>query len=42
VIAITPIRSAESSTIRARQTNFCGVLRPEIHPSSVVRSAGDS
>jgi hypothetical protein len=42
VIAITPTRSPESSTIRARQTTFCGVFRPETHPSSVARSAGES
>ncbi len=41
-IAITPCRSADNSTIRARQTTFCGVFRPETHPSSVTRSAGDS
>jgi hypothetical protein len=42
VIAITPARSADCSTIRARQTSFCGVFRPDTHPSSVARSAGDS
>jgi hypothetical protein len=42
VIAITPTRAAESSTIRARQTTFCGVFRVETHVSSVVRSPGDS
>ena len=41
-IAITPTRSADSSTIRARQTSFCGVFRAEIQPSNVARSAGDS
>ena len=34
--------SADSNTIRARQTSFCGVFRPETNPSSVARSAGDS
>ena len=41
-MAITPNRSADSNTIRLRQTSFCGVFRAEIHPSSVARSAGDS
>jgi hypothetical protein len=42
VIAITLMRSAESNIIRARQTSFCGVLRPDTHSSSADRSAGDS
>ena len=41
-IAITPTRSAENSTIRARQTSFWGVFRSETHPSSVDLSPGDS
>ena len=41
-IVIVPIPSADSNTIRARQTSFCGVFRPETNPSSVARSAGDS
>src|SRR5215831_9618606 len=42
VIAITPVRSAESRIIRARQTTFCGVFRPDTHSSSADRSADDS
>jgi hypothetical protein len=42
VIAITPTRSAESSTIRARQTTFCGVFRRETNRSSAARSERDS
>ena len=41
-VAITPTRSADSNTIRLRQTSFCGVFRAEIQPSSVARSAADS
>ena len=33
---------AHISTIRARQTSFCGVFRPATHPSSRARSAGDN
>ena len=40
--AILPSRSADNSTIRDRQTNFCGVLRSATQPSSVARSSGES
>ena len=42
VIAIIPTRSAEGSTIRARQTTFCGVFRRETNRFSAARSEGDS
>jgi len=35
-------QSADNSTIRDRQTNFCGVLRSATQPSSIARSSGDS
>ncbi len=41
-IAIIPARSAGNNSIRDRQTTFCGVFRPETHPSRVARSAGGS
>jgi len=34
--------SPANRTIRARQTNFCGVLRPATQPSSRARSSGDN
>jgi len=42
VIAITPNRSADNTTIRARQTIFCGVFRSDTQRSSVARSPADS
>jgi hypothetical protein len=41
-IAILPTLSADNSTIRDRQTSFCGVLRSATQSSSVARSSGDS
>src|SRR6516225_4349190 len=41
-IAVTPSPCAHISTIRARQTHFCGELRSATQPSSVARSSGDS
>ena len=39
---LVPQPSADISTMRARQTSFCGVLRSATQPSSVARSPGDS
>ena len=39
---MTPARAADSSTIRAHQTIFCGMLGPETHPFSIARSARDN
>ena len=41
-IDIVPTRAADSSTMRDRQTYFCGVLRSAIQLSSCARSSGDS
>jgi hypothetical protein len=41
-ISIVPIPSALSSTIRARQTCFCALLRDAITASSRSRSPGPS
>src|SRR5208337_3566765 len=42
MISVTPAPCARSSTIRARQTSFCGVFRPATQLSSRARSSGDS
>jgi hypothetical protein len=42
MIDIVPLPAADSSTMRDRHTNFCGVFRSATQPSSSTRSAGES
>jgi hypothetical protein len=42
MIDVIPAPSAHIRTIRARQTSFCGALRPATQASSAARSSGDN
>jgi hypothetical protein len=42
MIDIVPLPAADSSTMRDRHTNFCGVFRSATQPSSSARSSGES
>src|SRR6516162_8730339 len=42
MIDIVPLPVADSSTMRDRHTNFCGVFRSATQPSSSARSSAES